>query len=379
MRLEFPSDPPPTAEERRQTSAIGPTRARAREQAMNDLLGRLQTMPGVEAVGFVDDLFIASQGNDSITIPSRPGDAVTAELNSGWVTPGFFGTLRVPLKRGRLLVRDDALQRIRALWSPVVTDLPLADKERHAVPEPVVVNESFVSKFFPGEDPIGRRFCIDPTNKTYWYEIVGVIGDMHRGGLERRAIAEYFGPYFPSAGGRSDLLVRAHAAPLALAATIRQEVTSALPSVTIVQVSTADAQLAEFSGRRRMQTALLSAFAALALVLAAIGIFGLVHYIVAERTREMGVRIALGATPRDILSLVLAQGMRSPAAGIAIGIGASAALTRVMAHLLFDVTPTDPVTFVTVSALLAVVAAAACYLAARRTMRLDPLRALREP
>jgi putative ABC transport system permease protein len=127
-----------------------------------------------------------------------------------------------------------------------------------------------------------------------------------------------------------------------------------------------------------MQTALLSAFAALALVLAAIGIFGLVHYIVAERTREMGVRIALGATPRDILWLVLAQGMRTPAAGIAIGLVASAALTRVLAHLLFEITPTDLVTFVTVSALLATVAATACYIAARRTRQLDPLRALRE-
>ena len=378
MRLEFPSDPPPTAEERRQTSAIGPARARGREQAMDELLARLRSVPGVESAGFVDDLFAASEGNQSITIPSRPGEALATELNSGWVTPGFFGTLRVPLKRGRLLDRDDTRQRIRALWSPVVTDLSLAEKERRAVPEPVVVNESFARKFFPGDDPIGRRFCVDPTNKTYWYEIVGVIGDMHRGGLERHAIAEYFGPYFPSPGGRSDLLVRTTGAPLALAATIRQEVVRALPSVTVAQVSTADAQLAEFAGRRRMQTALLGAFAALALVLAAIGIFGLVHYTVAERTREIGVRIALGATPRDVFSLVLLHGMRMPIAGIAVGLIASTVLTRLMTHLLFETTPTDPLTFATVTALLAGAAAAACYLAARRTLRLNPLGALRE-
>jgi putative ABC transport system permease protein len=329
-------------------------------------------------VALVDDLFVASDGNDSITIPSRPGEVLGAELNSGWVTPGFFETLRVPLKRGRLLGRDDTLQRIRALWSPVVTNLSLTEKERRAVPEPVVVNESFARRFFPGEDPLGRRFCIDPTNKTYWYEIVGVIGDMHRGGLERRTMAEYFGPYFPSPAGRSDLLVRTRTAPLSMAGTIRQELASALPAATIVQVSTADTELAQFAGRRTMQTALLSAFAALALTLAAIGIFGLVHYIVAERTREMGVRIALGATPRDVLSLVLAQGMRTPIAGIAIGLLASAAATRLMTHLLFEVTPTDPVTFVTVSVLLTAVAAAACYVAARRALRLDPLRALRE-
>ena len=378
MRLEFPSDPPPTAEERLQTSAIGPARARAREQSMEDLLTRLQSVPGVESVGFVDDLFATSQGNDSITIPSRPGEALTTELNSGWITPGFFETLRVPVKRGRLLERDDTQQRIRALWSPIVTQLSLSEKERRAVPEPVVVNESFAKRFFPNDDPIGKRFCIDPTSKTYWYEIVGVIGDMHRSGLERHTIAEYFGPYFPSAGGRSDLLVRTSTAPLALAGTIRQEVARTLPSVSIVQVSTADAQLAEFAGTRRMQTALLGAFAALALVLAAIGIFGLVHYTVAERTREMGVRIALGAKPRDIFSLVLLQGMQMPIAGIAIGLAASIALTRVMTHLLFETTPTDAVTFVTVTALLAGVAAAACYMGARRTLRLNPLRALRD-
>ena len=378
MRLEFASDPPPTAEERRQTSAIGPARARAREQSMNELIARLQTIPGVEGVGFVDDLFVVSQGNDSITIPSRPSESLTGELNSGWVTPGFFQAMRVPLRRGRLLNRDDGLQRIHALWTPVITGLPLADKERRAIPEPVVVNESFADRFFPGEDPIGKRFCIDPTNKTYWFEIVGVIGNMHRQGLDRRAIPEYFGPYFPSAGGRADLLVRTRTEPLALATIVRQEVVGLLPSVRVGQISTADAQFAEFSGRRRLQTWLLSTFALLALTLAAIGIFGLVHYIVAERTREIGVRVALGAAPRDVVALVLVQGMRSPVAGVVIGILAAAASARVMTHLLFDVAPTDPATFIGVSLLLLTVAAGACYLAARRALRLDPLRALRQ-
>jgi predicted lysophospholipase L1 biosynthesis ABC-type transport system permease subunit len=240
------------------------------------------------------------------------------------------------------------------------------------------VNDAFVRRFFPNEDPIGKRFCIDPTNKTYWYEIVGVIGDMHRGGLERRTIPEYFGPYFPTPGGRADLLVRTRMAPLALAGVVRQDVVRSLPSVTVVQISTADAQLADFAGRRRLQTALLSAFALLAVILAAIGIFGLVHYTVTERTREIGVRIALGATPRDVLALVLGQGMRTPAAGIAVGLVASVAAMRFLTHLLFEITPTDPATFAVVGALLAAIAAAACYMAARRTLRLNPLAALRE-
>ncbi len=378
MRIEFPPEPPPSAEERTPTSAIAPARARVREQWMNDLIARLREIPGVEVAGFIDDLYIAGQGHQSITIPSRASDQIAGELNSGSVTPGFFPAVRVPLHRGRYLTRDDAIQKIRALWSPIVTNLSLAEKERRAVPEPVVVNDAFVQRFFPGIDPIGQRFCIDPTNKTYWYEIVGVVGDMHRQGLERRTIPEYFGPYFPSPNGRTDLLVRTRTEPLAIASVIRQEVVRSLPAVTIVQVATADGQLADFSGRRRLQTWLLSTFALLGLTLAAIGIFGLVHYIVAERTSEIGVRVALGAAPRDILRLVLMQGMRTPAAGVAIGVLASVAAARVMRHLLFEVTPTDPLTFIAVSGLLAIVAAAACYLAARRALRLDPLRALRQ-
>ena len=377
MRLEFPSEPPPTAEERRQTSAIAPARARAREQRVHDLIARVETIPGVEAVGFVDDLFVAGDANESITIPSHATTELTGELNVGSVTPGFFAAMRVPLRRGRYPTRDDAMQKIRALWSPVVTHLSLAEKERAAVPEPVVVNDSFVTRFFPGDDPIGKRFCIDPTNKTYWYEIVGVVGDMHRQGLERRTVPEYFGQYVPTPNGRADLLVRARAEPLALAAVVREEVVRALPAVVVARVSTADVQLAEFSAQRRLQTWLLTAFALLALSLAAIGIFGSVHYLVAERTPEIGVRIALGATPRDVMSLVLLQGMRMPAAGIAIGLIASVWLTRLIAHLLFGVTATDPTTFTMVTVVLAMVAATACYLAARRTTRVDPLRTIR--
>jgi len=155
-------------------------------------------------------------------------------------------------------------------------------------------------------------------------------------------------------------------------------VVRALPAVVIARVSTADEQLAEFSAERRLQTWLLAAFALLAVTLAAIGVFGVVQYAAAERTREIGVRIALGATSGDVLRLVLAQGMRMPAVGILIGLGASLALTRIMSHLLFEVTATDPMTFVSVGILLAIVALAASWLAARRAVRLDPLRALRE-
>jgi predicted permease len=377
IRLEFPSDAPAPAGERTDASSMESARARAREQEMEALIARVQTIAGVEAVGFVDDLFIAGQGRASITVPGS-ADRIAGELNSGSVTPGFFAALHVPLRRGRYLTRDDAMQKIHALWAPVSTRLPLSQKERLAVPEPVVVNEAFVRRFFAREEPIGKRFCIDPETKTYWYEIVGVVGDMHRQGLERSLIPEYFGPYFPSPHGRADLLIRTRTAPLALAETIRHEVVRALPRVTVAQVSTADAQLDDFSAQRRMQTWLLTAFALLALTLAAIGIFGLVHYMVAERTREIGVRIALGATPGGVLSLILRQGMQMPLAGIALGLVTAAGVTRLMAHLLFDVTATDPATFAAVGTVLTLTAVSACYVAARRTIRADSLRALRE-
>jgi putative ABC transport system permease protein len=379
LRLEFPSDPPPTAAERTQTSSIAQGRARLREQAMNDLLARLGTIPDVSAAATTDDLFVAGQGNDSITIPGRSQNgSETGELNSALVTPDFFALMHVPLLQGRFLTRDDTQQRIRALWAPVVTDLSLAEKQRRAIPEPVVVNQAFVARFFPSLNPIGQQFCIDPTNKTYWYEIVGVVGDMHRGGLERASIPEYYGPYLPSSNGRADLVVRTSSAPERLAATVRAEVARALPSVTIVSISTAESQLADFLASRRLETTLLGIMAVLAVILAAGGIFGLTHYAVAERRREIGVRVALGATPADVLRLLITAGMRMPVVGIAVGLGASVGVTRLIAHDLYDVAPTDPATFAAVSGLLAAVAALACYLAARRAARAQPVDALRQ-
>jgi putative ABC transport system permease protein len=259
----------------------------------------------------------------------------------------------------------------------VNTDLPLAEKERRATPEPVVVNEAFVRRFFPDENPIGKKFCIDPTNKTYFYEIVGVVGDMHRQGLERSAIPQYIGPYYPSANDRADLIVRTNGNPLALAPTIRGVVARQIPAVTIASIATAESQLGDFSAFRRLQTGLLATFAALALILAAVGIFGLVHYAVGERTREIGLRVALGASPQNVLGLIIAQGIRMPAIGIAIGLAAAAALTRIISHLLFGVGALDPLTFVSVALVLALMAVLACYAAARRALGLDPLLALR--
>jgi len=379
VRLEFPVEPPPAAEERLQTSRVASARAAAQLFAVTRLLDGLRTMPGVVSAGFIDDMFITGQGHQSITIPGRASEgAAGGELAEGAVTPGFFEALRVPLRRGRRLGPDDAARKIQALWSPITTDLSLAEKERRAVAEPVVVNEAFVRHFFPGADPIGRKFCMDPENKTYWYEIVGVAGDMHRQGLEHDAIPEYMGSYIPSSNGRADLMVRVRAEPVALISTLRREIQRLLPGVTIVSATTAESQFGSFSAQRRLETWLLTGFAALGLLLAAIGIFGLVHYAVAERTREIGVRVALGATPGEVVRMVVLQGMRMPAFGVAVGVAAAVGLTRLMSHLLFGVSATDPLTFGSVALLLLGVSLAACYMAGRRAAAVDPVIALRQ-
>jgi putative ABC transport system permease protein len=378
MRVEFPMQPPMppaanTAEE------MQTARAHAREQEMFDLVSRVRRLPGVAAAGFTDDMFVAGQGNKSITIPGRAAtDVPVGELNSASVSPGFFEAMRVPLKRGRYPTRDDVTDRVRATWGGLTPGVSLAAKEPLAVAEPVVVNEAFVKRFFPGEDPVGKRFYTGPEGKTYWFTIVGVVGNMRRSGLERKAIPEFYGVYIPSANGRADLVVRTAGDPLSLAPMLRSEVQRAMPSIVIVNVATAEAGLDGFTAQRRLQTGLLTLFATLALVLAAVGIFGLAHYAVAERTREIGVRMALGATPGDVLRLVIGQGMRMPLLGIGLGLAASTALTRVIANQLYEVRATDPVTFVGVAAVLAFVASSACYLAARRAARADPVRALRE-
>jgi putative ABC transport system permease protein len=379
VRLELPSEPPPTAEERLQTPQVARARARARAQLLADTTDRLSRLPGASAAAAVDDLFVASQGNDSITIPGRAASQIPAgELNQGDVSASYFSTLRQPIRAGRLPSADDVAQKIRALWSPVTTHLPLAEKERRAIPEPVVVNEAFVRRFFPGEEPIGRRFCVDPENKTYFYEIVGVVGDARRGGLERAVIPEFYGPLIPSAGGRFDLLVRTTGDPMALASAVRTEVGRALPHAVIVSLSSVESQLDAFSAQRRLQTWLLAGFALLALTLAGVGIFGLAHYVVAERTQEIGIRLALGATPGNVLRLFVADGLRMPILGIAAGLVAAAGLTRFIASQLYEVSATDPVTFAGVAAVLATVAAAACLAAGHRAAHASPVRALRK-
>ena len=245
---------------------------------------------------------------------------------------------------------------------------------RTASAEAAIVNQTFARRFFPAEDPIGKRFYIgELTGKHYWYQIVGMVGDMHRQGLERQPVAEWYGQLI---GNTTDLVVRTDRDPLAIASTITDAVRSVDKHLMVVSVTTVEDRMGTLTAPRRFQTWLLTLFAAVALTLAATGIYGIVRYSVTERTREIGVRMAFGADQHVLVRQVTWESMRLPILGLSIGLGGALAATRLMSHLLFDVSAVDPATFGAVGLLLASVAFVACWLPARKAARVDPILAL---
>jgi putative ABC transport system permease protein len=297
---------------------------------------------------------IARNPEEAITVEGRPVIPERQEnvlVNTDDVTPGFFEALGVPLLNGRFFTYQEQ--------NAAVT----------------IVNDAFVRRFFPGENPVGRRFKEGgPDAKDAWITIVGVVGDMHRQGLEKQPVPEFF---FPSSEPTMDIAVRTRTEASTMAPAVRDVIRSAYRGAMVMKMATVEESLGELGAQRRFQTWLLSAFALLALTLSAIGVYGILHFAVAQRTHEFGVRIALGASDATLLRLVLVDGMKLPCIGLTIGLAAAFWLTRVIEHLLFGVRATDPITFAGVAALLLVVALVACWLPARRAARVDPIVALR--
>jgi putative ABC transport system permease protein len=290
--------------------------------------------------------------------PPRTPDEPVESVPFDAVTAGFFEAMRVPLVSGRGF---NALDDMRA---------PLA----------IIVNQAFVRRYFPDGNALGRRFTYDdPTGETVrWLEIVGVVADVRRSGLAEPPRPEAYYPHGQFRARGLTFVVRTAGDPLALMPAVRAAVSELDPLLPVADVQTVAQTLAKSLAARRFVMLLLSAFAALALILASIGIYGVVAYLVTQRTREMGIRVALGAHRRDVLRLIIGQSLRNVAPGVVAGGIAALALSRLLRSQLFGVAPSDPLTFAAVAAVLIVVCMVASFVPAVRAARTDPLVALRQ-
>jgi putative ABC transport system permease protein len=320
---------------------------------------RVAALPGVEDVGLTTEIFISGNPDGLITIEGASADSsATARIpfRRDVISEGFFQTLRVPLRAGRFFNAGD---------------------NQGAVPV-TIINETMARRFWPGEEAVGKRFKLGQAQSTNpWLTVVGVVGDMRRQSLERQPIAQIFRPYLQSSERRLILLIRTTGEPTQLAPVVRNEIRAIDKTVLVNGISTFESLLARNVAQRRFQTWLLALFSALALLLAAVGIYGVMSYAVMQSARELGIRVALGAQTRDVLKLVVGQGMLLTVLGVGIGLLAAFALTRVLAGLLFDVTATDPTTFIAAPLALLAVALLACFVPARRATKVDPMVALR--
>ena len=268
----------------------------------------------------------------------------------------FFATVGIPIRKGRVFSDED-----NADSSPVA-----------------IINQTMARRFWPNEDPIGKRFSFLDRNPHTWITVVGISGDMRRQGLENQVGAQIFRPLSQSPDNELDLLVRTTSDPLAAASSIREQVQSLDKTVAKFGVTTVEHALGQQTTERRFYTTLLGVFAGLALFLAGIGIYGLIHHSVVQRTHEIGVRMASGARYSRVLAMVLNQGLKLAGIGVLAGLLCAFVLTRSLANLLYGVSPTDPATFLVAPLVLLFVAAIACWLPARRAARVDPVRALRQ-
>jgi putative ABC transport system permease protein len=325
----------------------------------NQLIERVGNLPGVKSVGGIDPLpFSKTNVMNSVLVEGAPVLALTDRPVVGVraVTPGYFQTMSIPILKGRSFTEQD----------------------RDNTPSVIIVNEALASRYWPNQDAIGKRlgFAEDPS-KQVWEEIVGIVGNVKHKALETDAMPEVYYPYQQGPGNFLSLVVRTTSDPASMIPAIRNQVLSVDKDQPVSDIMTMEQRLAKSVASSRFVMLLLGTFSILALGLAAVGIYGVMAYLVTQRTQEIGVRMALGAQKRDVLKLVVGKGMALAVIGTAIGLAASLALTRLMRSLLFEVTPTDWLTFVIVSVVLLTVALLACYIPAHRATKVDPLIALR--
>jgi len=319
-----------------------------------EALARAQAMPGVQSASLTSFLPLAGRTFRKMGFQIEGRGPIEGEFEVNCISPGYFGTMVLEMRSGR----------------------PITDQDGAGAPQVTVINETFARSFFPGENPIGRRLLFGQTPKT----IVGVVGDTRQFGLDQEVEPEIYTSFLQDGGYSMRLVVRSasnQSSAASLVAAIRDQVRALEPNEPVNQVITMDQRLSDSVAQRRYRTLLFGVFAAVALVIATVGIYGVISYAVSQRTHEIGIRMALGAQAGDVLRMVIGQGMRLTLIGVALGVAAALGLTRAIDSLLINVSATDPVTFVSVTLLLVFVALIACYIPARRATKVDPLIALR--
>lgn len=323
------------------------------------VLEQIEFARGVEAAGVAGDLFIS---NSPEQILALEGDvrstAGRVQFRRDEVSTGFFKALGTPLLRGRFLSAEDGPD----------------------APPVAIINDAMARRVWPGRNPVGRRFKVGtPDSDRPWFTVVGVVGDMRRQGLEREPIPQMFEPLAQNPSRGANLLVRtAMEDPLKMVPTIQAAVRRVDKHVPLYGLTTLEKRLGPSLTPRRFQTSLVIGFSALALLMAAIGIYGVIHYSVVSRTQEIAIRMAVGAQVVDIFRMIIGEGLRLSLAGLVLGLLGALWVGHAGRSLLFGVSATDPLTFIAVSLLLTAVATAACYFPARRAMKVEPVVALRQ-
>jgi predicted permease len=339
------------------TSSPGGYNVERRIAFFNQLTDRLRATPGVESVGLAQCAPVSGLCSDTVIgfdrvhrlQPGMPGIGVQ------WATPEFFATVGIQLRRGRLFTSQDGADR----------------------PKVIVVNEAAVRAYWPNADPIGKTVTMGMGGLEKGAEVIGVVSDVRYSSIEAAARPDAYIPFLQSPQARMLLFVRSQIDHASIVSTIRREVATLDADLPLTDVKTMDERIGDAMWRTRVASWLFASFAGLALLLTAVGIFGVMAQVVSQRAQEIGVRLALGAQRRDVLDLILRRALIFTCVGIAMGVAVALGLTRIMAALLYQIEPGDPSTLAWVSSLLAVVALVACYLPARRAMNVDPITALR--
>ena len=321
------------------------------------LLQRIEALPGVKSAAVTSELPLQGGDNGVVYIEGQPIPKnmwSSPLVETCAVSPGYFHALRIPLLRGRDFTEEDVKGKLKV----------------------AIINQAMAHRFWPNQDPVGKRFANDYQHPK-WITVVGVVGDVREFGMNEAPIPEAYPPEYQEGESFMSLVIRTSTPPLSQISGVRGVVHALDQQLPVFRPRTLASIVSESSGQQRFVALLLGLFAALALVLASVGIYGVIAYSVAQRTHEFGIRMALGAANQDIMKMVVSEGLRLALAGVAAGLVGAWVLTRFLSSLLFGVKPTDPGTFVAVSLVIISVALGACYIPARRATKVDPMVALR--